>query len=326
MRPRLALFALLVLAAAGAPSAEPAAPQALRFTVFAATDLPLGDAVWTGSRFLYDSENTGVLETSDATGRDFRPFATFDQGGEEMRCVPSPTAPRYWPDGIYCHTPDNRIVRFARDGSSMTEIARVPSSEDSDGALAFDTVGRFGYALVAATGGSTSTGGQLFAVKTSGKVASLGSYSGPGGAENLVIAPARFGAAGGWAILAIDQDGGIGRLIAMDAHGHVKTLAAKLPYGINPIAVVRASPLRRAAGLPAAGLYLADTNSKSVWFTPAAALKSYAGGVIVGTEKAADNSTRLWVVRPRGAGFRILALPNDLPSQLWNFESAEYVP
>jgi hypothetical protein len=319
----LTLASAFVLAAA---SGAAPAPSPLHFTTFAVTDLPLGDVVWTGSRFLYNAENLGKLETSDAAGHDFKPFASFDQGGEEMRCVPAPTAPRYWPQGIYCHTPDNRIVRFAPDGSAMTAIAQLPSTGNSDGAIAFDTVGRFGYALVAATGGSASTGGQLFAIRTSGKFSPVGSYAGPGGAENVVIAPARFGSAGGWALIAVDQDGGIGRLLAMDAHGNVKTVGGKLPYGINPIALVEGPAVKRAGGLPAAGLYLADTNSKTVWFTPASGFAEYAGGVVVGTEKPADNVTRLYLVRPRGGGFQILVLAHDLPSQSWNFESAAYVP
>src|SRR5262245_45387519 len=118
MRRRLPLAVVLVLAAL-APAAVPAAGPSLHFTTFAATDLPLGDVVWTGRQFLYNAENLGKLESSDASGRNFREFASFDQRGEEMRCVPSPAKPRYWPDGIYCHTPDNRIMRLSLDGSSV---------------------------------------------------------------------------------------------------------------------------------------------------------------------------------------------------------------
>jgi hypothetical protein len=141
----LSLLSALVIAVV--PAAAPAAPMPLHFTIFAATDLPLGDVVWTGSAFLYNAETLGTLETSDASGDNFKPFLSFDQGGEEMRCVPAPSAPSYWPPGIYCHTPDNRILRLATDGSSMTELAKLPSGDPSDGAIAFDTVRRFGYAL-----------------------------------------------------------------------------------------------------------------------------------------------------------------------------------
>jgi hypothetical protein len=323
MRIRLAFFVVLALAAAVAPAGQ-AAPPSLHFTVFTHTDLPLGDITWTGSRFLYDSENTGQLETSDATGHGFTPFATFDQGGEEMRCLPAPARPAYWPDGIYCHTPDNRIVRFARDGSSMTPLAQLPPTGNSDGSIAFDTVGRFGYAIVAATGGSASTGGQVFTIRKSGKVTAIGSYDGPGGAEHVAIAPAKFGSASGWVLLSIDQDGGIGRLLAMDPHGTVKVLVPTFPSGINPIAAISASPAKRASGLPAAGLYLADTNSQNVYFTPASGLAAFAGDVIVGTEKP---GAAFWIVRPVKSGFQAVALASDLPTtQVWNLEGGAYVP
>jgi hypothetical protein len=322
MRFRLALFVVVVLAAA-APASAPAAGPSLHFAVFAHTDLPLGDVVWTGSRFLYDTENTGQIETSDAAGHGFQPFATFDPGGEEMRCVPSPAAPRYWPDGIYCHTPDNRILRFARDGTGMAELARLPVNENSDGGLAFDTVGRFGYALLASSGGSASSGGQVFSIRRGGQVTPVGSYPGPGGAEHIAIAPATFGSAGGSVLLSIDQDAVSGRLLAMDRKGAVTELASGLNPGINPIVAIVASPAKRAADLPAAGLYVADTNSNSVYFTPAAGLKAYAGAVIVGTEKTA----RFWIVRPKSGGFQTLSVKTDLPAtQNWNLEGADYVP
>jgi hypothetical protein len=241
-----------------------------------------------------------------------------------MRCLPSPAAPKYWPDGIYCHTPDNRILRFARDGSSMAQIAQLPATGASDGAIAFDTVGRFGYAIVAATGGSASTGGQLFTIRKSGKVTAVGSYDGPGGAEHVAIAPAKFGSASGWALLSIDQDGGIGRLVAMDPHGTVRDLVPSLPSGINPIATISASPAKRAAGLPAAGLYLADTNSQTVYFTPASGLAAFAGDLIVGTEKP---GAAFWVIRPVKSGFQAVELATDLPTTpVWNLEGAAYVP
>jgi len=210
----------------------------------------------------------------------------------------------------------------------MTQLGALPVVGPSDGSIAFDTVGRFGYGLLAATGGSAETGGQLFVLRRSGQLTAVGSYDGPGGAENMLIAPAKFGGAAGSALLAVDQDNGIGRVLAMDAHGNVKVLADKLPFGINPIALIQAPPTRRAVGLPAPGLYLADTNSKAVWFTPAAGLKPYIGSVVVATEKPPDNSAHIWIVRPNGTGFQTVELPSDLPSPSasWNFESAAYIP
>jgi hypothetical protein len=324
---RLPFLLALALAAAVPTAAAPPGPSLLHFSIFTLADVPLGDVSWDGHEFLYTSENVGPVEASDPTGKTFRQVTTFAQGGEEMRCVGAPAVPKYWPDGVYCHTPDNRIVRIANDGSSITLLARLPGTGNSDGSIAFDTLGRFGYALLAATGGSAADGGKVFAVKMNGTVKPIGPYAGPGGAENIAIAPASFGSASGWVLLAIDQDSVSGRLLAMGPDGTVKELATGLgtrtKTGINPIAVISASPATRGPGLPAPGLYIADTLTKAVYLAPASGLKRFAGGVIVGSEKTAQ----FWVVRPTAAGgFKTIALATDLPGQTWNLEGATYVP
>jgi len=116
-----------------------------------------------------------VIEAADVDGGNVRAFAAFDQGGEEMRCVVPPN--KLWPDAVYCHTtPDNRVVRMNRDGSHLTQLAKLPAGSNSDGAIAFDDVGRFGYPLLVATGGSGSDGGEVFAVRKDGRVQTIGSY------------------------------------------------------------------------------------------------------------------------------------------------------
>ena len=162
------------LAALSLAAAAPAAGPTLSFSTFAVTGLPLGQVVSTGSGFLYLAENSAEIDGVDATGAGMHPFATFPGtlGGEEARCAVPVIG--YWPDGIYCHLPDNRIYRIARDGTSMVMIAQLPGSVLSDGALAFDSSGKFGYALLAATGGSASNGGEVYAVRRDGRVQDIG--------------------------------------------------------------------------------------------------------------------------------------------------------
>ena len=305
----------LILAAALAVVAP------VHFTVFAHTDLRLGAIVWTGRDLLVVEENTGKIEASDAAGHSFRPFTTIDPGGEEMRCVASTGL--YWPAGdVYCHTADNRIVRAARDGSKVVELARLPGGGPSDGALAFDTGGRFGYALLAATGGSSSNGGSVYSIRRNGAVTLLGSYPGPGGADEIAIAPARFGAASRRLLLSIDQDRIAGRLLAFDRGGAVSVVVDKLGNGLNPLAVVAPPPKKRAAGSPAAGLYVTDTVSMSVLFAPAAQFATLRGAVIVGTELTGQ----FWAVRASGARFTTTPLPGALPPGAYNLEGAVYIP
>jgi hypothetical protein len=321
MRSLRTSLVLLALALVAVPAAAPANGPALHFTLFAQTDLPLGQAMWTGREWLWNAENLGQIETATADGRNVRPFAAFDQGGEEMRCAVPPN--KFWPDGVYCHTPDNRVVRLNRDGSSLTVLARLPASTNSDGSIVFDDVGRFGYALLAATGGSGSDGGQLFAVRKDGRVQKIGSYPGPGGAENIAIAPAKFGTASGWCLLAIDHDSAAGSVLAFDRKGNMRTIATGLGNGLNPIVVLRAAPKTRPVDSPAPGLYLADTTSMQIWFTPAAAFQGFDGRVVVGTELTGN----LWVIQPNASGgFDALPATTDLPQHAWNFEGSEYIP
>ena len=206
------------------------------------------------------------------------------------------------------------------DGSNPTVLATLPGAA-SDGAIVFDEVGRFGYALLAATGGSATSGGQLFAVRKNGDVRLVGSYPGPGGADEIAVAPAKFGPASGSCLLAIDEDGVSGHLLAIDSKGRVRAVATGLGNGLNPFVVVSAAAT--GAGGPAPGLYLADTTSMQVWFAPAAELRAFAGSVLVGTELTGQ----LWAIRPNGfGGFVALPAATDLPQHPWNFEGSTFVP
>src|SRR5207302_9590163 len=121
-------------------------------------------------------------------------------------------------------------------------FATLRDHSQSDGALAFDTVGRFGYRLVAATGRSGHSkpaGGVIYAIGPGGRVERVGTYPGPGGSDEIAIAPGSFGTAAGWALVAPDPGAHGGAIVAVSRHGRVRTLAT-LPTGPNPIAVIRA--------------------------------------------------------------------------------------
>jgi len=313
VRRSLALIVLLIAVPSASGAANP-----LHFRLFAQTDLPLGQAFWTGHEWLWNAENDGKIEAADANGGNVRSFAAFDQGGEEMRCAVPPNG--LWPDGIYCHTPDNRIVRLNRDGSNLTQLARLPADSNSDGGLAFDDVGRFGYALLVSTGGSSSNGGQLFAVRKNGRVQPIAAYPGPGGAENLAIAPATFGALAGACLLAIDQDSVSGRVLAINGKGKVTTVADSLGTGVNPIVVVKPPPKARPAGAPPPGVYLADTASKQIWFAPASDFAAFPRGAVL---TCTELTAQCWIVSPAGV---VSPAPTDLPQQPWNLEGSAYVP
>ena len=321
---RSSLGALIVLAAAlslGSTGAASAARQpSIQLSVFVHTEIRLGDILWTGKEFLYVPETLGEIWASDASGKNLRRFISLPREFEEMRCRVSPGAHGWRARDIYCHSPGNVIYRLAPDGSSSEVFTHLPEIKRSDGALAFDTVGTFGYALVAATGGSgTGPGGRIYTITPKKRVRLVGRYPGPGGAENLAVAPRGFGRLGGDALLTIDYIRHEGKLLAVDRRGHVTTVARHLGKGINPIAVIGGAG--EPTGAPAAGFYVTDTASTDVFFVPAAQLSNYRGGVIVGTETAAN----FWIVRPQGNRFQVIRLGTNLTAPKYNFEGATWI-
>ncbi len=305
------LLVVAVLAVATSASAAP--PATLR--VYAHTGLRLADVVWNDGTFFY------VQNTTNAVWREGKPptlFASMPQLVEETRCRTSPGAHGFPAGFLYCHAPDNVIYRIGSDGT-VTVFARLPTTKTSDGALEFDTVGRFGYRLIAATGRSgapTPAGGTVYAIGSDGSVSTIGGYGGPGGADELVVAPASFGAAAGQVVLAVDPGTKGGALVAMDAHGRTRRVAT-LPDGPNPIVVVPAHP--QTGGKR--GLYVTDTNSSNVFYAPASWLGAYGGSIVVGSEIKAF----FWSVRPKGSGFAVRRIPLRLPGSGFNLEGAAYV-
>jgi hypothetical protein len=312
------LFALVALAAA--PAAAAPVP-ALHFDVFARTNIPLTGVVWTGAQFLYIENTTNAIFAGDAKGGPPRPFAALPSMTEETRCVVSRGGHNFPARQIYCHLPDNRIFRLSPDGRTIRLFASLPTRETSDGMLAFDTVGRFGYGLVAATGRSgdpSLAGGVVYTIGPRGAVHRVGRYAGPGGADQVAIAPAGFGSVAGMALLTVDPGANGGTVVAIGPRGRTRTIA-RLPAGPNPIAVIARGGRRAAA---AAGLYVADTSTRNVYFASAAQLHRYIGDVLVGSELAA----RFFVIRPHGRDYDVLQLGSDLPPASYNLEGAVYVP
>jgi hypothetical protein len=305
--------ALLAASAASAPTAT------LDFRVLARTGIKLTDVVWTGRGFLYVENTTNTVWSAPPAGKPLTVFASMPKIVEETRCRLSPGTHGWAPGLIFCHAPDNAIYRISPDGQSVTMFAKLPETAISDGALAFDTGGAFGYGLVAATGRSGAPkpgGGDVYTIDKSGSVRRLGHYAGPGGADEVEIAPTGFGSAKRTALLTVDA-GKTGRLVAVDAAGKARDVA-RFTDGPNPIAAIVPSPMRGGAS---AGLYVTDTLSGNAYVAPASELRAYAGAVIVGSELQA----LFWVIRPRGSGFLVSRLPSTLRGKDYNLEGMAYV-
>ena len=319
----LAAAAALMLAGAlsscGSTAAAPGpvAPRpTLTFHVITKTTQKLDSIVWTGRQFLYVQNTTNTVWAAPPAGRPLHQFATMPRHVEETRCILSPGSHGFPPGVIFCHSPDNKIYEISPDGANKTVLAHLPAPYPpaADGALAFDSVGRFGYRLLAATGrsgGRKPAGGVVYAIDPSGHVQQVGSYAGPGGADELMIAPRQFGSVGGDALLPVDAGPSGGAVVALNPSGRTRAIAT-LPLGLNPIAAIPKLPTttgRTSAPLP--GLYVNDDKTGYTYMAPAASLARYAGDVIVGTESPRG---LFWILKPSGKGFAEIPLQDNLPA------------
>ena len=327
---RLLLCCVAVALAAGGVfgfGVARAARPVLSFRVFANTGHNMDAIVWSGGQFLYVENTANTVWAAPAAGLPLHQFASMPNLVEETRCVPSPAAHGFPAGVIFCHSPDDKIYEISASGASVTVFATlpVPSGTVSDGALTWDDVGRFGYQLVAATGRSGSgqpPGGAVFTISAAGAVRQVGTYSGPG-ADEVAIAPAGFGSAGGSVLLTLDGGADSGALVAMDASGNTRTLVSP-PGGLPPIAAIpaAASTATRSAQAPPAGLYVTNDVNPYVYFAPASQLAAWAGDVIVGSE----NKAQFWIVAPRAKGFVTIPVRHTLRGGKYSLEGSVYVP
>jgi len=277
---------------------------------------------WTGRQFLYVENTANTVWAAPPAGQPVHRFATLPKLVEETRCILSPGLHGFPPGVVYCHSPDNKLYEISSNGSKITVFATLPAPDPpaADGALTFDDVGRFGYRLIAATGRSgrgEPPGGLVFAIDAAGNVQRVGSYAGPGGADEVVIAPARFGSIAGDALLTVDA-GPRGAVVAIDPSGTTRTIVS-LPDGPNPIvAIPKTTPT---TGAPASGLYVTDDRTRYTYVVSASQLARYAGDVVVGTEIRAS----IWIIAPKGNGFALFRVRDNLPAGTYNLEDAIFV-
>jgi hypothetical protein len=313
-------LALAVVSCGLTTSAQAATPK-ITFRVFVHPGHNMDSIVWTGKRFLYVENTANTVWSSAPTGGPVQQFASMPKLVEETRCILSPGTHGFPAGVIFCHSPDNKIYEISADGSSVTVFATLPATGTADGALTWDDVGHYGYRLLAATGRSgapTPSGGTVFAIDSSGAVQTIGDYPGPGGADEITMAPASFGTAGGEALLTVDPGPGAGALLAVDPSGHVATVAA-FKDGPNPVVVI--PKVVQLTGTPASGLYQTDDVTGNVYFAPASDLERFAGDVLVGTEIGAH----FFVVSPADKTFKLTPVRDNLRGGKYGLEGAIFV-
>lgn len=313
--------AALVLAAVGAQ----AGPPYLHVTVFAHTGLDPDSVVWTGRQFLYVINTQNTVYAAPPAGMPLSLFVSMKVLVEETRCILSPGTHGFPAGVIFCHAPDNEIYEISADGSKSSVFATLPAPYPpaSDGALVFDDLGHFGYRLVAATGRSGAakpSGGAVYTVDASGHVQEVGGYKGPGGADEVMIAPSNFAQLAGDVLITVDAGTSGGHLVAMSPSGATRSLASFPGDGPNPILQIPSTVAT--TGTPTPGIYLSDDETKDIYLVPARELAPFAGDLFLSTE----DDAHFFILEPDGSGVRAIAVGDTLRQHGHGLEGAIYLP
>jgi hypothetical protein len=299
------LVALVVLTAA-LPNVP--VPTSISVEMFQQNRYGTDDLVVTGTTFLTMAERQPDISYGGTSGPGTRVFAHIPvpAHGEsgEMRCRLSPGKYGFAAGYIFCHAGNGCIYSVPPDGKHVTQFACLPSNatRPTDGALTFDDTpnGTFHHALLAASGGSGSGPGAVYALGFDARkhisVTLIGAYPGSAagdldssGAENMVMAPPGFGPTRGVVLITVDNNDHDGGLLAMDGRGQVRVLVHDLPDSQNPdglnAVVVLAAPGHGVPGVTAKpGLYLTNYQTGNTLLAPAAQFQPFLGKVLVGTE------------------------------------------
>jgi hypothetical protein len=296
----------------------------VRATVFAHTRRDVDSVVWTGRQFLYIVLTRNTVWAAPPAGLPVRAFVAMKVLAEETRCIASPGTHGFPTGVIFCHSPDNEIYEISADGSRIRVFARLPAPYPpaSDGALTFDDVGRFGYELIGATGRSGAakpSGGTVYTIDSSARVREVAGYEGPGGADEVMIAPTNFGPLAGDVLLTVDAGPSGGHLVAMTPSGQTRTLASFPGDGPNPILQIPETVAT--SGIPAPGIYMSDDTTGDIYYVSASQLARFAGDLFVATER----DGHFWIFAPDGDGVRAVAVANTLRHGGHGLEGAIYI-
>ena len=277
-----------------------------------------------GSGFLYLPRTSARSRPPTPPARTSRPFATHSgprRRGD--RAAPCPST-RLWPDGVYCHTPDNRIFRLARDGSSLTQLAQLPGERQLRRRRSSST-----RPAASATRCSPRraarrrTAASVFAVRQDGRVQTIGALPRPRRRRDSITSPRRASAAPrACCLLSIDQDSVSGRVLAIDRQG-APCRRSRAASGTAPTRSSSIPPRRRRRPPgAAAGSLRAGHEHADVYFAAAPQLQALRRQVLVGTELPAS----FWLDPADGHGFGRGSSGDRPAAASLNLEGAAYVP
>jgi hypothetical protein len=308
----LTLFLFSTVAQTSQPAASYSSPNTNPVTIAKG----LTGMTWDGKEFIasYGINNVPLVNVS-LDGQRVTPFAPKFVGKDECYAAVSQGKAGF-PAGYLYVNFDPSIYKIDPTGSTVTLFSTPPGSSRI-AYVAFDTVGTWGYALLA-----LDDNGLLWSISSDGSakvLSNFSSFAGPlssqrGGLkpEGIAVAPQSFGAFAGYLFITLE---GAGRILAI-APNDTKVMPVALMPGEEPERVLQ---------IPAGSdLYLAEFDTGARVRVPAANFTNYVGSLLVITEGENEPFGSFTVLQPTGSSITMTRIGNVTGRP--HYEGASFVP
>jgi hypothetical protein len=307
----LALFLLSTVA----QTSQSAASYGYGFSNSVLIDKGLTGMTWDGKEFIasYGINNVPLVNVS--LDGNVTPFAPKFVGKDECYAAVSQGKAGF-PAGYLYVNFDPSIYQIDPTGNTVTVFSTPPGS-NRIAFVAFDTVGSWGYALLA-----LDDNGLLWSISSDGSakvLSNFSSFASPlssqrGGLkpEGIAVAPQSFGAFAGYLFITLE---GAGKILAISPSDTSKMTVLSMP-GEQPERVIQ---------IPAASdLYVAEFDTGARVRIPAANFSNYVGSLLVITEGESEPFGSFNVLQPAGNNLTLTRVGAVTGSP--HYEGASFVP
>ncbi len=272
---------------------------------------------WDGKEFIasYGINNVPLINMS-LDGQKITPFAPSFSGKDECYAAVSEGKGGF-PQGYLYINFDPSIYKIDPTGNSV-QVFSSPAGASRIAYVAFDTVGTWGYALLA-----LDDNGLLWSITSDGTAKVLGnfsSYATPESAkrgglkpEGIAVAPQSFGSYGGYLFITLE---GAGKILAIPPNNTTKVTTVAQFSGEQPERILQIPP--------ASDLYVAEFDTGARVRVPAANFSNYVGSLLVITEGEIEPFGSFNVLQASGAGVTLTRIGAVTGSP--HFEGASFVP
>jgi hypothetical protein len=300
-----------------AQSSQTAAQYGYNFTTDSVTIAKgLTGMTWDGKEFIasYGINNVPLVNVS-LDGTKVTPFAPKFVGKDECYAAVSQGKAGF-PAGYLYVNFDPSIYKIDPTGGNVSVFSTPPGSSRI-AYVAFDTVGTWGYALLA-----LDDNGLLWSITSDGTAKVLGNFSSFANAqssqvgglkpEGIAVAPQSFGAFGGYLFITLE---GAGKILAFPPNDMNKMTVMTMPN----------EEPERILQIPAASdLYVAEFDTGARVRIPAANFSSYVGSLLVITEGENEPFGSFSVLQPAGNNVTLTRIGAVTGKP--HYEGASFVP